>query len=109
MANWQGLIKEYSELLPVTGETPKLTLHEGDTPLIRLDTLSEKYGADLYAKVEGVNPTGSFKDRGMVMAVAKASHSGRLSSASALAPAVQSEGGRSAFRRCRECYSPQHD
>lgn len=76
MANWQGLIKEYSELLPVTGETPKLTLHEGDTPLIRLDTLSEKYGADLYAKVEGVNPTGSFKDRGMVMAVAKAKEAG---------------------------------
>lgn len=76
MVNWQGLINEYTELLPVNENTPRLTLHEGDTPLIRLDTLSEKFEAELYAKVEGVNPTGSFKDRGMVMAVAKAKEAG---------------------------------
>src|SRR5690625_7312070 len=68
MVNWQGLIKEYAEYLPVSEDTPRLTLHEGDTPLIRLDTLSEKYGSEIYAKYEGANPTGSFKDRGMVMA-----------------------------------------
>src|SRR5699024_8264568 len=71
MVNWQGLIKEYAEYLPVSEDTPRLTLHEGDTPLIRLDTLSEKYGSEIYAKYEGANPTGSFKDRGMVMVVAK--------------------------------------
>src|SRR5699024_12683779 len=72
MANWQGLIKEYAEYLPVGEETPRITLHEGDTPLIHLDTLSEKYGSEIYAKYEGANATGSFKDRGMVMAVATA-------------------------------------
>jgi len=76
MVNWQGLIKEYAEYLPVSEDTPRLTLHEGDTPLIRLDTLSEKYGSEIYAKYEGANPTGSFKDRGMVMAVAKAKEEG---------------------------------
>lgn len=76
MVNWQGLINEYTEYLPVGDKTPRLTLHEGDTPLIRLDSLSEKYGSEIYAKYEGANPTGSFKDRGMVMAVAKAKEEG---------------------------------
>ncbi|MGA3882536.1 pyridoxal-phosphate dependent enzyme, partial [Bacillus pumilus] len=56
--------------------TPKLTLNEGNTPLIHLATLSEKLGIELHVKTEGVNPTGSFKDRGMVMAVAKAKEEG---------------------------------
>lgn len=73
---WQGLIKEYSDFLPITDKTPHLSLYEGNTPLIRLNNLSERYEANLYVKFEGLNPTGSFKDRGMVMAVAKAKEEG---------------------------------
>lgn len=74
---WNGLIQNYKEWLPVTEETPMLTLHEGNTPLIHLSRLSERWGIELYVKVEGANPTGSFKDRGMVMAVAKAKEEGK--------------------------------
>src|SRR5690625_3458337 len=77
--NWQGLIKEYAEFLPVTNETPTLTLHEGNTPLIYFPNLSAELGIELYGKYEGLNPTGSFKDRGMVMAVAKAKEEGSKS------------------------------
>jgi threonine synthase len=73
---WPGLLAAYKEYLPVTEETPLLTLNEGNTPLIRLENLSKEWGVDLYVKVEGANPTGSFKDRGMVMAVAKAKEAG---------------------------------
>ena len=73
---WKGLLKEYKEYLPVTENTPALSLHEGNTPLIHLDTLSKELGIDLHVKFEGLNPTGSFKDRGMVMAVAKAIEDG---------------------------------
>lgn len=73
---WKGLIHQYKEYLPVTDQTPLLTLHEGNTPLIYLSKLSEKLGTHLHVKTEGVNPTGSFKDRGMVMAVAKAKEEG---------------------------------
>ncbi|MEC5425461.1 threonine synthase [Virgibacillus sp. C22-A2] len=73
---WPGLIKHYKSLLPITAETPELSLHEGNTPLIHLSSLSEQLGINLYGKVEGANPTGSFKDRGMVMAVAKAVEEG---------------------------------
>jgi threonine synthase len=73
---YMGLIDRYRELLPVSEKTPLLTLHEGNTPLIRADRLSEKLQLDLYFKFEGMNPTGSFKDRGMVMAVAKAMEEG---------------------------------
>ncbi len=73
---WRGLLSEYRDYLPVNEQTPMLTLHEGNTPLIRLDQLSEEWGIDLHVKVEGANPTGSFKDRGMVMAVAKAKEEG---------------------------------
>jgi threonine synthase len=73
---WRGLLSEFREYLPVNEQTPMLTLHEGNTPLIRLDQLSEEWGIDLHVKVEGANPTGSFKDRGMVMAVAKAKEEG---------------------------------
>lgn len=76
---WQGLIKGYAEHLPVTEETPQLTLHEGNTPLIYFPNLSEELGIELYGKYEGANPTGSFKDRGMVMAVAKAKEEGSKS------------------------------
>ncbi|KON86474.1 threonine synthase [Sporosarcina globispora] len=73
---WEGLIKTYKDFLPVNENTPMLTLNEGNTPLIRLDKLSRDWGIDLYVKTEGANPTGSFKDRGMVMAVAKAKEEG---------------------------------
>lgn len=77
--NWPGLLKNYKELLPITENTPALTLHEGNTPLIHFSTLSKELGIELYGKIEGVNPTGSFKDRGMVMAVAKAVEEGSTS------------------------------
>ncbi|MCP8968027.1 threonine synthase [Ectobacillus ponti] len=73
---WKGLLAQYREYLPVTDKTPQLTLMEGNTPLIPLTSLSEEWGIELYVKVEGANPTGSFKDRGMVMAVAKAKEEG---------------------------------
>lgn len=74
--SWQGLIKQYSEYLPVTEKTPALSLLEGNTPLLKCENLSEELGIELYVKYEGANPTGSFKDRGMVMAVAKAIEAG---------------------------------
>ncbi|MGE6629952.1 threonine synthase [Bacillus sp. NPDC077027] len=73
---WNGLIEEFKEYLPVNEQTPKLTLNEGNTPLVHLAKLSETLGIELHVKTEGVNPTGSFKDRGMVMAVAKAKEEG---------------------------------
>lgn len=77
--SWQGLLHEYRDFLPVTEKTPKLSLHEGNTPLIHFANLSEQLGIELYGKYEGLNPTGSFKDRGMVMAVAKAIEEGSQS------------------------------
>ncbi|MDU0329724.1 MULTISPECIES: threonine synthase [Paenibacillus] len=71
-----GLLETYKEYLPVSDKTPKLTLQEGNTPLVRAENLSKELGLDLYFKYEGLNPTGSFKDRGMVMAVAKAVEEG---------------------------------
>lgn len=73
---WPGLLEKYKAFLPVTEHTPALSLNEGNTPLIPLHALSKQLGIELYVKVEGANPTGSFKDRGMVMAVAKAKEEG---------------------------------
>lgn len=73
---WKGLLHHYKEYLPVNEKTPMLSLNEGNTPLIPLENLSKKWGIELYVKYEGANPTGSFKDRGMVMAVAKAKEEG---------------------------------
>lgn len=75
---WKGLIHRYREHLPVSDSTPVITLHEGNTPLIHSCRLSEAVGADVdvYVKYEGLNPTGSFKDRGMTMAVSKAVEAG---------------------------------
>jgi threonine synthase len=68
-----SLVARYRSYLPITAATPELTLGEGFTPLVRLDRIGARIGlSNLYAKVEGQNPTGSFKDRGMVVAVAKA-------------------------------------
>ncbi|MEX0875410.1 MAG: threonine synthase [Actinomycetota bacterium] len=76
MPLWRGVIEEYRDHLPVTHETPVITLQEGGTPLVRADALSERTGLDMYLKYEGANPTGSFKDRGMCVAIAKAVESG---------------------------------
>lgn len=76
MVKWDGLLETYKEFLPVTEDTPNITLNEGNTPLIRLNKLSDKYEVEAYAKFDGLNPTGSFKDRGMVLAVAKAKEEG---------------------------------
>lgn len=76
MSRYLGLLETYKEYLPVTDKTPALTLQEGNTPLVRAENLSKELGLDLYFKYEGLNPTGSFKDRGMVMAVAKAIEEG---------------------------------
>lgn len=73
---YQGLLTEYADYLPISEKTPKLALAEGNTPLVPLKQLSEELGINLYGKYEGLNPTGSFKDRGMVMAVAKAVEEG---------------------------------
>lgn len=75
---YQGLINRYREYLPVTDTTPVVTLNEGNTPLIKADNLAKKIGidAEIYLKFEGCNPTGSFKDRGMTMAVTKAKEAG---------------------------------
>lgn len=68
-----GVLERYREYLPLTSKTPLFSLGEGDTPLVRSRTLEKEIGcAELYFKLEGCNPTGSFKDRGMVVAVAKA-------------------------------------
>ena len=76
MAAWRGVLEEYRALLPITEATPVVTLHEGGTPLIPAPRLSERVGADVHLKYEGLNPTGSFKDRGMTMAISKAVEEG---------------------------------
>ena len=74
--NDKGVIHRYRQYLPVTDKTPVISLSEGSTPLIHSPRLSEKIGADVYIKFEGLNPTGSFKDRGMTMAISKAVEQG---------------------------------
>jgi threonine synthase len=73
---WRGVIEEYRDLLPVSDSTPVVTLHEGGTPLLPAPRLSERTGAEVHLKFEGVNPTGSFKDRGMTLAISKALEEG---------------------------------
>lgn len=74
MMPWRGVIEEFRKFLPVTEQTPVVTLCEGNTPLIRANRLAKRIcpHVELYLKVEGANPTGSFKDRGMTLAVSKA-------------------------------------
>jgi threonine synthase len=73
---WPGLIEVYRDRLPVTDRTPNITLCEGGTPLVPARELSERTGCEVYLKVEGANPTGSFKDRGMTVAISKAAEDG---------------------------------
>jgi threonine synthase len=75
-APWRGVITEYRERLPVTPSMPVITLQEGGTPLLSAPVLSARTGCEVYLKVEGLNPTGSFKDRGMTVAITVAAASG---------------------------------
>lgn len=78
---WKGLVEEYRQYLPVDSNTPVVTLNEGNTPLIPIQNLADHLGiaAKWYVKFEGLNPTGSFKDRGMCLAVTKAKEAGMKS------------------------------
>src|SRR5919206_4443812 len=78
MGLWRGVIEAYRKYLPVTDKTPVITLHEGNTPLVPAPRLAEATDPSLsiYLKCEGFNPTGSFKDRGMTMAISKAVEAG---------------------------------
>jgi threonine synthase len=73
---WRGLIEEYRDRLPVSDATPVITLREGGTPLVRSEPLSAETGCDVWLKYDGANPTGSFKDRGMTVAISKALEEG---------------------------------
>lgn len=73
---WRGLIEEYRDRLPVTASTPVVTLREGGTPLVAACVISEMTGCEVWLKYDGANPTGSFKDRGMTMAISKAAEAG---------------------------------
>ncbi len=78
MQLWPGILHEYREFMPISEETEIITLQEGNTPLLPVPQLAEKLNlsVDLYLKYEGANPTGSFKDRGMTLAVSKAKEEG---------------------------------
>jgi len=73
---WRGVIEEYRDRLPVSAATPVVTLGEGGTPLVRSGPLSAATGCEVHLKYEGANPTGSFKDRGMTVAISKALEAG---------------------------------
>ncbi len=73
---WRGVIREYADRLPMLEGAPVVTLHEGGTPLIHAEKLSERVGAEVHLKYEGLNPTGSFKDRGMTTAISVAARKG---------------------------------
>jgi threonine synthase len=75
-APWRGVIEEFRDRLPVSDATPVVTLLEGGTPLLAAPYLSEATGCEVHLKVEGLNPTGSFKDRGMTVAISKAAEDG---------------------------------
>ena len=76
MGRWTGLIERYRQYLPVSDKTPVVTLHEGNTPLVPAEALNKLTGLQVFLKYEGLNPTGSFKDRGMTMAISKAKEKG---------------------------------
>ncbi|MFC1571053.1 threonine synthase [Candidatus Margulisiibacteriota bacterium] len=74
---WQGVIEEYKDYLPVTDKTPRVTFFEGNTPLLPAKHISQLTKCKVFLKFEGANPTGSFKDRGMCLAIAKAVEQGK--------------------------------
>jgi threonine synthase len=103
---WRGLIETYRAYLPVTADTPVVTLLEGNTPLIPAPAIAERIGrqVQVYVKYDGLNPTGSFKDRGMTMAISKAKEAGARAvicastgNTSAAAAAYARRGGLRAF------------
>jgi threonine synthase len=103
---WPGLIEAYRRYLPVSASTPVVTLHEGNTPLIPVSAIAERIGRQVkvYVKYDGLNPTGSFKDRGMTLAISKAKEAGSKAvicastgNTSAAAAAYASRGGLKAF------------
>jgi threonine synthase len=73
---WRGVVEEYRDRLPIADGDPVVTLGEGGTPLVHAPALSRATGAEVHVKVEGANPTGSFKDRGMTMAMSKVAATG---------------------------------
>src|SRR5579871_5438971 len=75
-APWRGIITEYADRLSVTAGMTPVTLQEGGTPLLPAPVLSARTGCDVFLKVEGLNPTGSFKDRGMTVAISAAAGRG---------------------------------
>ena len=104
--NWNGLIEAYKPWLPVTNKTPIITLKEGATPLIEVKSIANRIGkgVKVYVKYDGLNPTGSFKDRGMTMAISKAKEDGceavicaSTGNTSASAAAYASKGGMKSF------------
>ncbi len=104
--HYQGLVERYRNRLPVDDSTPVISLCEGDTPLIRLNNLPKEFGLDveMYVKFDGTNPTSSFKDRGMAMAVTKAAEKGAKAivcastgNTSAAAAAYAARAGMTAF------------
>jgi len=110
---WPGLIETYRAYLPVTDQTPVVTLCEGNTPLIPMPALAQHIGKDvkLWIKYDGLNPTGSFKDRGMTMAISKAKEAGAeavicasTGNTSASAAAYARRGGMRAFVLIPEGY-----
>ena len=114
--NWNGLIEAYKPWLPVTKKTPIISLKEGSTPLIEVKAISNRIGkgVKVYVKYDGLNPTGSFKDRGMTMAISKAKESGceavicaSTGNTSASAAAYARKGGMRAFVVIPEGYVAQ--
>ena len=113
---WPGLINAYKSYLPVTLNTPIISLNEGNTPLIQSDLISKLIGngTKVYLKYDGLNPTGSFKDRGMTMAISKAKEEGRQAvicastgNTSAAAAAYASRGGLKSYVLIPEGYVAQ--
>ena len=113
---WPGLINAYKNFLPVTSKTPIVTLHEGNTPLILSESISKLIGNEtkVFLKYDGLNPTGSFKDRGMTMAISKAKEEGReavicasTGNTSAAAAAYASRGGLKSYVLIPEGYVAQ--
>ncbi len=106
ISSWTGLINAYRSWLPVSEETPIISLHEGSTPLIPVPSIANRIGkgSKVYVKYDGLNPTGSFKDRGMTMAISKAKEEGceavicaSTGNTSASAAAYAKRGGLKAF------------
>ncbi|NET79180.1 MULTISPECIES: threonine synthase [Okeania] len=106
LQGWPGLIEAYRSYLPVTEETPVITLQEGNTPLIPVPTIAHQIGGqvEVFIKYDGLNPTGSFKDRGMTLAISKAKEEGAKAvicastgNTSAAAAAYARRGGMRAF------------